>query len=192
MSALRLSELLPWERRLLEVVHSYAGQRLPGYISDPLVSNKISGNATFYLKFSRENRSAVSTSPSSFVSKFPKRLSGPYHLGNPSQICTPPVSFRLSNKLSLCLTCFHSIFAHTLPHVILSLFVPLCRLGLLASALPEAATAKPRWGVVQPVGHLTVNEDGEGSNPSAPANFFQDSLRSLSPHVHPEPLTPLL
>ena len=30
---------------------------------------------------------------------------------------------------------------------------------------------KPRWGVVQLVGHLTVNEDGEGSNPSAPANF---------------------
>jgi hypothetical protein len=28
-----------------------------------------------------------------------------------------------------------------------------------------------RWGVVQPVGHLTVNEDGEGSNPSAPAKF---------------------
>src|ERR1700736_5795839 len=25
------------------------------------------------------------------------------------------------------------------------------------------------WGVVQLVGHLTVNEDGEGSNPSAPA-----------------------
>src|SRR5260370_3268323 len=30
-----------------------------------------------------------------------------------------------------------------------------------------------RWGVVQLVGHLTVNEDGEGSNPSAPAKFFQ-------------------
>ena len=28
-----------------------------------------------------------------------------------------------------------------------------------------------RWGVVQLVGHLTVNEDGEGSNPSAPAKF---------------------
>jgi hypothetical protein len=28
------------------------------------------------------------------------------------------------------------------------------------------------WGVVQLVGHLTVNEDGEGSNPSAPANLF--------------------
>ncbi len=27
------------------------------------------------------------------------------------------------------------------------------------------------WGVVQPVGHLTVNEDGGGSNPPAPANF---------------------
>jgi hypothetical protein len=25
--------------------------------------------------------------------------------------------------------------------------------------------------VVQPVGHHTVNVDGEGSNPSAPANF---------------------
>jgi hypothetical protein len=27
------------------------------------------------------------------------------------------------------------------------------------------------WGVVQSVGHLTVNEDGGGSNPPAPANF---------------------
>jgi len=39
-----------------------------------------------------------------------------------------------------------------------------------------------RWGVVQLVGHLTVNEDGEGSNPSAPANFFQ--LPISLPHVH--------
>ena len=37
-------------------------------------------------------------------------------------------------------------------------------------SLPEAAVRR-RWGVVQPVGHLTVNEDGEGSNPSAPANL---------------------
>jgi hypothetical protein len=29
-----------------------------------------------------------------------------------------------------------------------------------------------RWGVVQPVGHRTVNADGEGSNPSAPATHF--------------------
>jgi hypothetical protein len=36
--------------------------------------------------------------------------------------------------------------------------------------LPRAVL-QLRWGVVQPVGHLTVNEDGEGSNPSAPANF---------------------
>jgi hypothetical protein len=34
----------------------------------------------------------------------------------------------------------------------------------------------PRWGVVQPVGHLTVNEDGEGSNPSAPANLIDSPL----------------
>jgi hypothetical protein len=35
----------------------------------------------------------------------------------------------------------------------------------------QAGAAGTRWGVVQLVGHLTVNEDGEGSNPSAPANF---------------------
>ena len=29
------------------------------------------------------------------------------------------------------------------------------------------------WGVVQPVGHLTVNEDGGGSNPPAPANSLE-------------------
>jgi hypothetical protein len=33
------------------------------------------------------------------------------------------------------------------------------------------------WGVVQLVGHLTVNEDGEGSNPSAPAKIFRTFAR---------------
>jgi hypothetical protein len=28
-----------------------------------------------------------------------------------------------------------------------------------------------RWGVVQPVGHRTVNADGGGSNPPAPAKL---------------------
>jgi hypothetical protein len=45
------------------------------------------------------------------------------------------------------------------------------------------SAARRRWGVVQLVGHLTVNEDGEGSNPSAPANFpslEQRTLRRLS------------
>ena len=38
-----------------------------------------------------------------------------------------------------------------------------------------------RWGVVQLVGHLTVNEDGEGSNPSAPANSpFNTGYRPVS------------
>ena len=35
------------------------------------------------------------------------------------------------------------------------------------------------WGVVQPVGHLTVNEDGGGSNPPAPANFYLVTLAGL-------------
>src|SRR5208337_349868 len=47
---------------------------------------------------------------------------------------------------------------------------PLLRRSAAAPALPGAAIER-RWGVVQLVGHLTVNEDGEGSNPSAPANF---------------------
>ncbi len=34
-----------------------------------------------------------------------------------------------------------------------------------------------RWGVVQSVGHLTVNEDGGGSNPPAPASL--SSVNSL-------------
>jgi hypothetical protein len=33
------------------------------------------------------------------------------------------------------------------------------------------------WGVVQLVGHLTVNEAGEGSSPSAPAKFLIVDLR---------------
>src|SRR6267378_2073034 len=38
-----------------------------------------------------------------------------------------------------------------------------------------------RWGVVQPVGHHTVNVDGEGSNPSAPAKFSLVVLLSWPP-----------
>src|SRR5215470_11497369 len=47
-------------------------------------------------------------------------------------------------------------------------FAAECTFRMLCS---RPSAAGPRWGVVQPVGHLTVNEDGEGSNPSAPANF---------------------
>ena len=36
---------------------------------------------------------------------------------------------------------------------------------------PLPLTRGSCWGVVQLVGHLTVNEDGEGSNPSAPAKL---------------------
>src|SRR5256886_5597740 len=61
--------------------------------------------------------------------------------------------------------------------------------AFLRRSLPYRRIRPPggraRWGVVQLVGHLTVNEDGEGSNPSAPAKFLpiqrdKKSLR-LSP-----------
>src|SRR5260370_22448743 len=42
---------------------------------------------------------------------------------------------------------------------------------LFRAAHRRPGAAARRWGVVQLVGHLTVNEDGEGSNPSAPANL---------------------
>ena len=44
---------------------------------------------------------------------------------------------------------------------------------LFRTGLTSRGSAARRWGVVQLVGHLTVNEDGEGSNPSAPANLFR-------------------
>jgi hypothetical protein len=53
------------------------------------------------------------------------------------------------------------------------------RRSLPGSVRPERFGARnPRWGVVQLVGHLTVNEDGEGSNPSAPANFLPQAWRA--------------
>src|SRR5437868_32586 len=60
------------------------------------------------------------------------------------------------------------------------------RLLRLAQLASRPATA--RWGVVQLVGHLTVNEDGEGSNPSAPANFIAGVVLLKCPllarHLH--------
>jgi hypothetical protein len=43
--------------------------------------------------------------------------------------------------------------------------------ALAISPRPYGILTNSNWGVVQLVGHLTVNEDGEGSNPSAPAKI---------------------
>ncbi len=40
---------------------------------------------------------------------------------------------------------------------------------------------QPGWGVVQSVGHLTVNEDGVGSSPTAPANPSMVGWTSTDP-----------
>ena len=74
----------------------------------------------------------------------------------------------------------HSSLADGMHHAML--FMVLHRFAGLACSLrpsPEQP-CKPRWGVVQLVGHLTVNEDGEGSNPSAPANFLFKNIPVLS------------
>jgi hypothetical protein len=63
-------------------------------------------------------------------------------------------------------------WAGRLPRVILErYFAPVFPRRQLQFAAANPLPAIARWGVVQLVGHLTVNEDGEGSNPSAPARF---------------------
>jgi hypothetical protein len=59
---------------------------------------------------------------------------------------------------------------------------PFCSGAHPLSENPDAVGAgERRWGVVQPVGHHTVNVDGEGSNPSAPANFSDTRFNLDSP-----------
>src|SRR5215467_7406775 len=69
-------------------------------------------------------------------------------------------------------------------------FVALLRRSLPCRMLcSRPPAAGPRWGVVQPVGHLTVNEDGEGSNPSAPANFLFVSSGLPIHHINCQPIS---
>ena len=175
MSALRLSETLPHERKSLEVVHSYAEQRLSGNPSDPIVSSNFSGNATFI-------QPLLILQP---VER-PKRCEQSFQIFRKNAKCSFILKFLSRNRTALLLPCFppsrfhkhflsppalHSTLADGPHRAILGMFANTLQAGLLASALPEAVPANPRWGVVQPVGHLTVNEDGEGSNPSAPAKL---------------------
>ena|ERR1700686_1452483 len=65
----------------------------------------------------------------------------------------------------------YSALADGQRHAMIFMFFIALQARPAGSGSPRSSHAKPRWGVVQLVGHLTVNEDGEGSNPSAPANF---------------------
>jgi hypothetical protein len=83
-----------------------------------------------------------------------------------------PLNFHFPDKYHL-YPSFTSLNFSTLhPRVIIFLPDANSYLTGVACLLPRSSL-QYRWGVVQLVGHLTVNEDGEGSNPSAPANFFQ-------------------
>ena len=68
-----------------------------------------------------------------------------------------------------------------MPHRVSAARVNLHSRGHCSAARLAFPAFCPCWGVVQLVGHLTVNEDGEGSNPSAPAKF---SLRICTPVFH--------
>jgi hypothetical protein len=76
-----------------------------------------------------------------------------------------------SDKPFLCMTTAYSALADGTPRAMLFMFLIALQARPAGSGPHRSSHANPRWGVVQLVGHLTVNEDGEGSNPSAPANF---------------------
>jgi hypothetical protein len=80
-----------------------------------------------------------------------------------------------SQPHSLFAKCYVSVrMAEPRARVIVDIFfVAIPRRSRRALTVPahEVVADAFNWGVVQLVGHLTVNEDGEGSNPSAPANF---------------------
>ena len=57
----------------------------------------------------------------------------------------------------------------TLPTPIMPSVAPSSAPGIVEPPAPAEPTAQV-WGVVQPVGHRTVNAEGVGSNPTAPAN----------------------
>src|SRR5579863_5249479 len=148
MSALRLSGFLPCERVLLEVVHSYAEQRLPGSISDPIVSDNFYGNATFYLHSLTSNSTNHSSPQISHPSNFPKQCCGSCHLGNSSQNCTASAYFSLSypsplNKLRLCSSSAHSILAHAFPMLSFFCISSLCSSGMQLRPSPKRPLQTP-------------------------------------------------
>ena len=73
----------------------------------------------------------------------------------------------------------NSILAHIHLHAILGYTLSCALCGEVYSLSDVSESFIARWGVVQPVGHLTVNEDGEGSNPSAPANLSRRESQAI-------------
>src|SRR5271166_6007534 len=155
MSKLRLSELLPCERKALEVIHSYVGQRLSGSVSDRLVSNNFSGNATPI--HSSDDSMFCSAHGFNFSHHFEyfEIIHNLHQLENPSQNCTAPSSPPPLPSVSRPLSLLHSISPSYDPLLLIPLSLlpgpmlfflcssSLCSQGLQASALPEAAAAKP-------------------------------------------------
>jgi hypothetical protein len=88
-----------------------------------------------------------------------------------SLVCHPRISPNSFDKQFLFPRSSHRAFSYGKPHAILAYVFRRIRFGKACLLrFHREQSPNPRWGVVQPVGHLTVNEDGEGSNPSAPAN----------------------
>ena len=157
-----------------------AEQRGPGSLIDRIVSNNFCGNATTQAKF----RETMFTK--SLVLNVLFRSNLPYESAHcmETQRRQRRTSFHFANRRcrdDCCASCAINI-CYVCCSLIQFLLITGSMLffeGVAASAAakftysgPPGPDATLRWGVVQLVGHLTVNEDGEGSNPSAPAKFF--------------------
>ena len=171
MSTLRLrTYALHGVVHLRKISHFSVKQRASASKWDRTVSTKIIRIATSKQVSQKQFQSPESLKMSA-ISKISNKI------GIHSQIEIIPMFPQIPrtiNKHSLCATQFHAHFWESKSACYACLCLPprRPRRSLPASVLPQAVS-QLRWGVVQLVGHLTVNEDGEGSNPSAPAKIPQ-------------------
>ena len=181
MSALRLSEYTLRKGLNLGRATTLMRARAGPVTKDLIVSNKIFGNATSKPVLSRASNRRNVFEELKLFEKFTT-------YARASDWNRPPSIGNISVRLSLIeptyscgFASFVSCVLYALVTAIALLLISFCvlfclcllsrppRRSLLFRCFPKQSQS--RWGVVQPVGHLTVNEDGEGSNPSAPANI---------------------
>jgi hypothetical protein len=156
-------------------------------VCDALVSNKTFWNATTHQKLIRVSYSTQRSTVAAFlnVSKRSRRFANLSRIATDSVAvltsCMPQTdpqtrARRLFDARTLFFATFFFSMRFQRPCY---LYWTLCRSLCGGAYLGRAAKIGLRrcWGVVQLVGHLTVNEAGEGSNPSAPAIFLSGNSR---------------
>ena len=154
MSAVRLSEPLPGKPSCQEFARSHAGQRLSGYLSDRLVSNNFSGNATHILFSSvqilrmecKRSFHPVGTSRNNSQFRLNLKILPKNELFPPPSV--PLLLFQLLSldKLSLCPAFPHSTLPPSQPHAILFVVLITLQSWPLRFGPPRSSRCKPPLG----------------------------------------------